>query len=174
MSEKLNNMNSFDKYTNYKTILSVNALIRCNGKVLLLKRADDRKVDPGVYSGVGGKVEPHESFYDALIREIKEETGLTEFESIRPYSVTQHPYPPSDSEWVNIYFIVNIKNQIEIKPTRDGTFHWMNPKDSFDIPMVSDLKEYIKIISVNPKVFIFGFFDHDKEGNLTDKNIKIL
>ncbi|KKQ83342.1 MAG: NUDIX hydrolase [Candidatus Woesebacteria bacterium GW2011_GWA1_38_8] len=102
-------MNSFDKYTSYKTILSVNALIWCNEKVLLLKRAGNKKVDPGVYSGVGGKVEPHESFYAALLREIEEETGLTEFETIRPYSVTQHPYPPSDSEWVNIYFIVNIK-----------------------------------------------------------------
>lgn len=167
-------MNSFDLYTNYKTILSVNALIWCNGKVLLLKRADNKKVDPGVYSGVGGKVEPRESFYHALIREIEEETGLTEFESIRPYSVTQHPYPPSDSEWVNVYFIVNIKKQIEIKPTQDGTFHWLNPKDAFDLPMVPDLTEYIKIISENPKAFIFGFFDHDKEGKLTEKSITVL
>ena len=167
-------MNSFDKYTSYKTILSVNALIWCNEKVLLLKRAGNKKVDPGVYSGVGGKVEPHESFYDALLREIEEETGLTEFETIRPYSVTQHPYPPSDSEWVNVYFIVNIKKQVEIKPTRDGTFHWIDPKDTFNLPMVSDLKEYIKIISENPHAFIFGFFDHDKEGNLTEKDIKVL
>lgn len=167
-------MNSFDKYTNYKTILSVNALIWCNGKVLLLKRAKDKKVDPGVYSGVGGKVEPHESFYEALIREVEEETGLTEFESIRPYSITQHPYPPSDSEWVNIYFIVNIKKQVEIKPTNDGTFHWMDPKETFNLPMVSDLKEYIKILVENPKAFILGFFDHDKEGKLTEKHITVL
>ena len=66
----------FSKYTDYKTILSVNALIWCDGKVLLLKRSKNKKIDPGVYSGVGGKVEPHESFYDALLREIKEETGL--------------------------------------------------------------------------------------------------
>lgn len=167
-------MNSFDKYTNYKTILSVNALIWCKGKVLLLKRADDKKVDPGVYSGVGGKVEPHESFYDALIREIEEETRLTEFESIKPYSITQHPYPPSDSEWVNIYFIVNIKKPVEVKPTKDGTFHWMDPKDTLNLPMVSDLKEYIKILVENPNAFIFGFFDHDKEGKLTEKHITVL
>ena len=55
-------MNDFSKYTDYKTVLSVNALIFCDGKVLLLKRADDKKVDPGFYSGIVGKVEPHESF----------------------------------------------------------------------------------------------------------------
>src|SRR4030042_2403087 len=115
-------MSDLSKYTNYKTILSVNALIWCRGKVLLQKRAKEKKVDHGVYSGIGGKVEPHESFYDALIREIKEETGLTEFEKIRPFSVTQHPYPPTDSEWINIYFIVNINKQVNIKPKKDGTF----------------------------------------------------
>lgn len=167
-------MGDFNKYIDYKTILSVNALIFCNGKVLLLKRANNKKVDPGVYSGVGGKVEPHESFYDALIREITEETGITEFESIKPYSITQHPYPPADCEWVNIYFIVNIKDQIKINPTEDGTFYWMNPKDTYNLPMVSDLKEYIKIIVENPNAFIFGFFDHDKKGELTEKVVKIL
>jgi 8-oxo-dGTP diphosphatase len=167
-------MNELNKYTDYKTVLSVNALIWCDEKILMLKRANTKKVDPGLYSGIGGKVEPHESFYDALIREIEEETGLTEFESIRPYSVTQHPYPPSDSEWVNIYFIVKIAKQVEIKPTEDGTFHWIDPKEAEKLPMVQDLKDYIKILSNNPNAFIFGFFDHDKSGKLTNKSIKIL
>lgn len=167
-------MSDFKKYTDYKTVLSVNALIWCNGKVLMLKRADNKKVDPGLYSGIGGKVEPHESFYDAIIREVEEETGITEFESIRPYSVTQHPYPPTDSEWVNIYFIVNIPKQVEIKPTEDGTFHWLDPKEVNSLPTHTDIKDYLKILSEKPHSFIFGFFDHNKEGKLIEKSIKIL
>ncbi len=167
-------MSDFSKYTDYKTVLSVNALIWYHGKVLMLKKAETKKIDPGLYTGIGGKVEPHESFYDALLREIEEETGLTEFESIRPYSVTQHPYPPTDSEWVNVYFIVKIAKQVEVKPTKDGTFHWVNPKDIDSLPTLTDIKEYIKILSENPDAFIFGFFDHDKEGNLTEKTIKVL
>lgn len=164
-------MNDFNKYTDYKTVLSVNALIWCDSKILLLKRAEDKKVDPGLYAGVGGKVEPHESFYDALIREIEEETGLTEFESIRPYSITQHPYPPTDSEWVNIYFVVKIAKQVKIKPTKDGTFHWIDSREVDSLPMPTDIKEYIKILRNNPKAFILGFFDHDKKGELIKKNI---
>lgn len=167
-------MNDFSKYTDYKTVLSVNALIWCNGKVLMLRRADTKKVDPGLYSGIGGKVEPHESFYAALIREIEEETGITEFESIKPYSVTQHPYPPTDSEWVNIYFLVKIVKQVDIKPTEDGTFHWIDPKNIASLPMPTDIKEYIKILSDNPNAFIFGFFDHDKDGKLVGKKINVL
>lgn len=60
-------MSDFDKYTNYKTVLSVNALIWCNSKVLMLKRADNKRVDPGLYAGIGGKVEPHESFFRKLV-----------------------------------------------------------------------------------------------------------
>ena len=157
-------MSDFSKYTDYKTVLSVNALIWCKGKILMLKRAENKKVDPGLYAGIGGKVEPHESFYAALIREIKEETGITEFESIRPYSVTQHPYPPTDSEWVNIYFIVKIAKQVEVKPTEDGTFYWIDLKEIGSLPTPADIKEYIKILSKNPDAFIFGFFDHDKKG----------
>jgi len=164
----------FSKYTDYKTILSVNALIWCDGKVLLLKRSKNKKIDPGVYSGVGGKVEPHESFYDALLREIKEETGLTEFESIKPYSITQHPYPPTDSEWVNVYFNVTIKEQVKIPPSEDSSFDWIDPKEVISLPMVADLKEYIGILSENVNAFIFGFFDNDKSGKPIGKSVKIL
>lgn len=167
-------MNNFKKYTDYKTVLSVNALIWCGGKVLMLKRADTKKIDPGLYAGIGGKVEPHESFFDALRREIDEETGITNFESIRPYSITQHPYPPTKTEWVNIYFIVRIAKQIEVKPTEDGTFHWLDPKEALKLPMAPDIKDYLKILIANPNTFIFGFFDHDREGKLTQKTIKVL
>lgn len=167
-------MGDFSRYTDYRTILSVNALILCDGKVLMLKRADTKKVDPGLYGGIGGKVEPHESFYDALYREVEEETGIKELENIRLYSVTQHPYPPDDSEWVNLYFTASIPKQIKIKPTKDGTFHWVNPKDSDNLPMPQDISDYLKILSENPNAFIFGFYNHNNEGKLIEKIIKVL
>ena len=167
-------MDKFKKYKDYKKILSVNALIWCKGKILLLKRADNKSVDPGVYSGVGGKVEPHESFYYALIREVKEETGLIKFDSIRLYSITQHPYPPTGAEWVNIYFNVTVPEQTKVPTTEDGQFDWIDPKDIDNIPMVRDLQEYVKILSKNPNAFILGFFDNDIEGKFISKTVKIL
>lgn len=40
--------------------------------------------------------------------------------------------------------------------------------------MVKDLQEYIGILSKNPDAFILGFFNNDKDGNSTDRDIKIL
>jgi 8-oxo-dGTP diphosphatase len=167
-------MNQFQKYVDYKTILSVNALIWSKGKVLLLKRAKDKKVDPGKYSGIGGKVEPGEDFYTAILREIKEETGIEKFKTIRVFSITQHPYPPTNAEWVNVYFYVEIDKARKILPNNDGEFHWINPTDVANLLMVEDLKEYIKILSSSPNSFILGFFDHDKSGKLTKKSVTVL
>lgn len=167
-------MSDFDIYTNYKTVLSVNALIYAEGKLLLLKRAADKKVDPNKYHGVGGKVEPHEDFLSALRREIEEETGIKELKSIKLYSVTQHPFPPTDSEWVNLYFIVNIEKQVEVPNTSDGEFYWVEPKEALKLPTPTDIHSYLEILSKDPNVFIFGFFDHDKEGKIIEQKIEVL
>lgn len=167
-------MSDFTKYTDYKTVLSVNALIWARGKVLLLKRSAKKKVDPNLYAGIGGKVEPGEDFYSALLREVKEETGLTKLGYIRLYSVTQHPYPPTNAEWVNLYFTVEIEKQVKIPANKDGEFFWFDPKETTSLPMPADTKEYIQILAKNPNAFILGFFDHDKEGKLIEKKIKVL
>ena len=167
-------MSNLDIYTNYKTVLSVNALIFSEGKLLLLKRSADKKVDPNMYAGIGGKVEPHEDFYSALLREIEEETGITELKSVKLYSVTQHPFPPTDNEWVNLYFLVTIEKQIEIPKSDDGEFFWIDPSETEDLPMPQDLKKYIKILSENPSAMILGYFDHGQTGKTIEEKIKII
>jgi 8-oxo-dGTP diphosphatase len=167
-------MSNFETYTNYKTILSVNVLIFSKGKLLLLKRAADKKIDPNLYAGIGGKVEPHEDYFSALFREVEEETGIKELKSIRLYSVTQNPYPPTDSEWVNLYFTASIDEPISIPKTSDGEFFWFDPKEAENLPMANDTHEYLQILNKNPKTFILGFFDHDNEGKLIEKKINIL
>jgi len=167
-------MSDFDIYTNYKTILSVNALIYAEGKLLLLKRAADKKVDPNKYHGVGGKVEPHEDFLTALRREIEEETGIKDLQSIRLYSVTQHPYPPTDSEWVNLYFTVTLEKMVKVPTTEDGEFFWVDSKEALQLPTPTDIHKYLEILSKDPNAFIFGFFDHDKNGEIIDQKIEII
>jgi len=48
-----------------------------NGKVLTLKRNEDKKIYPGNISGFGGKVEPGEAMETSARREFLEEAGLT-------------------------------------------------------------------------------------------------
>ncbi len=57
--------------------LSVKVIVRdSEGRVLLLKRSQSSKGNPGKWEFPGGKVDPGEAFDAALIREVREETGL--------------------------------------------------------------------------------------------------
>ncbi|MBX6772377.1 MAG: NUDIX domain-containing protein [Chloroflexi bacterium] len=53
----------------------VGALIIQKGRVLVLRRSDDRSLFPGCWDIVGGHVEPGETLAAALEREVREETG---------------------------------------------------------------------------------------------------
>jgi 8-oxo-dGTP diphosphatase len=58
--------------------LSVKALVYDKkGRCLLLKRSNQARANPGKWEFPGGKLDPAESFDQALLREVREETGLT-------------------------------------------------------------------------------------------------
>ncbi|WP_242831145.1 8-oxo-dGTP diphosphatase [Butyrivibrio fibrisolvens] len=79
--------------------LTVLCLISNGNKVLLQNRIKD---DWKGYTLPGGHVEPGESFVDAVIREMKEETGL---EISNPKLVGVKQFPIKDSKYENGRYI---------------------------------------------------------------------
>lgn len=59
-----------------KQQVSVAALISKQSKLLVVRRSQKEKFLPGVFELPGGKIEFGESPADAVVREVKEETGL--------------------------------------------------------------------------------------------------
>jgi 8-oxo-dGTP pyrophosphatase MutT (NUDIX family) len=55
---------------------TVTCVIRCRGRILLLKRAPTVLVNPNLWSAVTGRVEHGQSFEASAFKEICEETGL--------------------------------------------------------------------------------------------------
>jgi 8-oxo-dGTP diphosphatase len=55
----------------------VNALLMRQGTVLLARRSPQRNSYPGLWSFPGGHVEENETLAEALVRELREEVGVT-------------------------------------------------------------------------------------------------
>jgi mutator protein MutT len=60
-----------------KERIATAAIIRKKDKILIAQRQKDSLIEPSKWEFPGGKVEPSETYEECLVREIKEELGIT-------------------------------------------------------------------------------------------------
>jgi 8-oxo-dGTP diphosphatase len=120
----------------------VNALFVLQQKVLLAKRSPRRKAYPDLWSFPGGHVEEHESFSDALLRELREEVGVTpiEFECIR--FITDPNTTVDDPATYHMYAITAWEGgDPKILDDEHSELRWFTPAEAMSLPDLA-LDEY--------------------------------
>lgn len=60
-----------------EVVVAVKSILIHNERVLLLKKSDTSRFGAGIWEFPGGKINYNEMLEDAILREIKEETGLS-------------------------------------------------------------------------------------------------
>lgn len=97
-----------------------------DGCVLLLRRAPTAALDPGCWEPPGGKAEVGEALADALVREVREETGL-QVRLGRPVDVRHYT---AGSFWVTsvAYTCVDATGEVSLSPEHDR-HAWVRPDD---------------------------------------------
>nr|WP_270840037.1 8-oxo-dGTP diphosphatase [Peptacetobacter hiranonis] len=86
------------------TVLTTICYIEKDGKTLMLYRNKKKNdVHEGKYVGIGGKFEFGETPEECIIREIKEETGLT-VNSLRYHGLISFPKFANDDNWYMFIF----------------------------------------------------------------------
>lgn len=119
--------------------LTVLCLITQGDRLLLQDRI---KEDWQGYTLPGGHVEPGESFVDAVIREMKEETGLT-VEHPRLCGVKQ--FPGDQGRYVVLLFSCDTFTG-ELRSSEEGQMHW-GPRDRLhSVNLVSDFFELLEVV----------------------------
>ena len=120
--------------------LTVLCLITDGDKMLLQNRV---KNDWQGYTLPGGHVEPGESFIDAVIREMKEETGL-DIKNPRLVGVKQ--FPIKDGRYVVLLFKVNEYSGTVVS-SNEGQMEWVESNHLSEINTVDDFEDLMRVIN---------------------------
>ena len=114
-------------------------LIRRGNEILLQDRV---KADWRGLALPGGHVEPGESIVDSVIREMKEETGLT----IREPKLRGVKQFPIDGGRYLVFLFEATEFEGELRACEEGQVAWY-PRDQVkELPTVDDLEELIRVI----------------------------
>ena len=133
--------------------LTVLCLIQDKNRVLLQNRI---KEDWKGYTFPGGHVEAGESFVDAVIREMKEETGLT---VISPKMVGIKQFPIKDGRYIVLLFKAD-KFTGEVVSSDEGEMEWVDCDRLDEVNTVEDFHDLLKVIN-DPELTEFQYVIED-------------
>ena len=122
--------------------LNVLCLVEDGNKILLQNRV---KKDWEGHTLPGGHVEKDESFVDAVIREMKEETGL---DIKNPILVGVKQFSIKYGRYVVFLFKTNEFEGI-LQSSKEGKMEWVEYKDLSKIKTVDDFEDLLKVMNSN-------------------------
>ena len=115
------------------------------------------KKDWAGYTFPGGHVEPGESIVMSVIREIKEETGLT-IKDPRLVGVKQ--FPINDGRYIVFLFEAD-EFTGEIKDSKEGRVGWFTKEEFKNLNLVNDFTDLLDVFEGESTEFMY-----DQEGNV--------
>ena len=127
------------------TELTVLCLIQKDDKILLQNRV---KTDWQGYAFPGGHIEVGESIVDAVVREVREETGLTIY---NPALCGVKQFPLKDGKYENGRYLVFLfradKFTGEVTSSDEGEMRWIAKDELHNYNLVQDFDDMLKVMA---------------------------
>lgn len=110
-----------------------------DGNILVQDRKDPSW--PGICFP-GGHIEPGESFVESVIREVREETGLT---IENPILCGTKQFPTGKGERYVVFFYKTDKFSGQLQSSDEGEVFWIKRSDLVKYPLVDDFEDMVKV-----------------------------
>ena len=137
-----------------EVVLTNMCMVYNENKVLVIDRK--KKDWPGI-TFPGGHVEPGESFTDAVIREIKEETGLDIY---TPQLCGIKDWTEDECRYVVLFYKTN-KFLGEITSSDEGEVWWEDINNFDNLKLALDMKDMIRVFMEKD---LSEFYYYKKDG----------
>ncbi|WP_461206150.1 NUDIX hydrolase [Clostridium sp. DL1XJH146] len=111
-----------------KLVVAVKGIIVKDEKILIIKRSSNDKIGADTWECVGGKIEFGEDLEEALMREVKEEVGLTITVDKLLYATTFQTNPTR--QVVILTYLCTSKNDKIILSPEHSDFKWVSTEES--------------------------------------------
>jgi 8-oxo-dGTP diphosphatase len=119
--------------------LTVSCLVHKDGSYLLQNRV---KTDYKGYALPGGHIEKGESIVEAVIREVKEETGLTIF---HPHLCGVKQFPIEGGRYL-VFLFETDQFEGDLKDSEEGNMYWVRADQFHKVEIVDDLEDMIEVM----------------------------
>ena len=129
---------------NRKQLATINnmCLVYSGDKILVQER--NKKDWPGL-TFPGGHVEKGENFIASVIREVKEETGLTIYDPLL-CGMEEYKADNNDERYLMLFYKTD-KFEGELKSSKEGKVFWINKDDLLKYELSLDLDRIYKIMT---------------------------
>ena len=145
--------------------------IENGGKVLMLRRNKKKNdYNEGKWIGVGGKLEEGENPDECLIREVKEETGIT-LESFKKRGLVFF-YQDGYGELMHLYTAETAETELPL--CSEGELYFINKEDIFSLNLWEGDREFLNILYGEEEKPFFNMHLYYEGDRLTDSKVSFI
>lgn len=122
---------------------SLGVVFNKEGKLLILQRREEDEWMPNKWALVGGKIEEGESAEEAILREIKEEIGISD--NNLKIKIKSEIFNIEDNVLQFLFLILSETSKINLNQEHQN-FKWVDFSELDEYDSVPNLKKYVKTV----------------------------